>query len=864
LNSGYARCIPTEIATKAIRLEPNELLNYLTENHFEILVTWGTHHVHNLLDGWNGIIIQAVHGEYTEFTTSLVVTNDTYIDHYLAVSQSAKAGLLTCEIDPSRITLIHNGIDPSRLLTSPYYDRATYRRDKGVKDTDTLITYVGRLSPEKRVDRLIKAIKLLPVNYRALIVGNCNDPSQTKKYHQLAKGFEDRIIFQPFTWSVGDVYAAADVFYGCSEYEAFWYSAVEAAAAGVPLVINTRGVFEEFENKNYWVELGHDASPEDIARTILNSKLEPSVELQDYVLNNFTIEKMVGQLDGLISGVSKVAPVPVDDHGGWVTALDSGSDYSFVGGALTSGFCVSNTVAPEFDGFYVSAGTFNNASYYYCADTDSYLFNMVSNFSGWQWTLAAVLGDITNEYYQAAKKGLMEPSPSVAGPYYPYNGASGTGAVQTCATGNLKFFGAFQLYQAGLTNPWKVLVVEAADATPLSQDVAGEYFYAGSSAGSPYWMFVNSQGQIWYLNKQYSGSTWLLSRNLGFPSPTFSWYSLNTTKLEPTGNYVGYNGATGTPLVSVQVPGSTVELVTSGACIVYQASGSIRFSGYIRLMVGYGVLTFASTRTKVGVRLRGSGLITYSGALTDWKRGYKFRATGGREIFGDSAYCVLEVYWYFGPTAGKLRFRGGALGFSDFVYSGVGSIQLFGTAAVRPMIRGEGGITFTGGIGNMFSGSGVLTFGGTGLDAYPVYNWVGDGASIFGNGHLFRVGFEFANVPTKPVLVSWGTGTPNITVEDELGNVLPFEVDSFNTLGDDYVYVWVLPSTTVVWLYWGGPAGVSQSSPWVGYEAVYHFQDYGVSATGYEDATAYNAVPVGAVLGLGTDLRDAGYYRVEG
>lgn len=856
LNSGYARCIPAEIATKAIRLEPHELLNYLTENHFEVLVTWGTHHVHNLLDGWNGIIIQAVHGEYTEFTTSLVTTNDAYTDHYLAVSQSAKAGLLTCEIDPSRITMIHNGIDPSRLLTTPYYDRATYRRDKGIKDSDTLITYVGRLSAEKRVDRLIKAIKLLPVNYKALIVGNSNDPSQTKKYHALAKGFEDRIIFQPFTFNVGDVYAAADAFYGCSEYEAFWYSAVEAAAAGVPLVINTRGVFEEFENKNYWVELDHDASPEDIARTILESKLESSVELQNYILNNFSIENMVGQLDQLISGVTKVAPTPVDDHGGWVTALDSGSDYSFVGGQLTSGYCVTGTQSPDFNGFYTSTGTHNGRTYYYCEDTDSYLFNNASDLTGYQWTISAALGDTTGEYFQAAKS-LMAYAPENAGSYFPYNGAVGLGVVQTCSTGSLKFFGAFQLFQAGLTNPWQVLVVEAADATPLSEDVAGEYHYAGSSAGSPYWSFTNDARQVWYLNKMYGpAGVWILSRYLALPfSP---YWSSTITKPEPTGVYAITSGTTGTPLVSVQVPASTVEIVTSGAVIVYQASGTLRFSGYVRLMVGSGTLTFASTRTQVGVRLSGSGTLTFSGAVVPVP-GFAFRASGGRWIFGSSAYVVNEIYCYYGPTVGRLRFFNGA--FSNYGYVGSGDVVLSGAATFRPMVQGSGVITFNGGITNMFRGSGTFMFDGSGLDAYPVFNWVGDGASIFGNGHLFRVGFEFLTVPTKPVYVGWGTGTPNITIEDELGNTLPFEVDNFDVYDDNQCNVWVLPNTTFFWLYWGGPAGVSPSSPWVGYEAVYHFEDGGVSATGREDATGYDTESVVSVLGHGTG---AGYYRVEG
>ena len=118
---------------------------------------------------------------------------------------------------------------------SPTHRSLKFRRSLGIDDHDVVICWVGRLVPEKRTDVFANVIRRLHarnVPYHALIVG--------------AGSQQDELSELPNTtfcgWLNGDqlsvAYASSDVFVFPSAVETFGNVTLEAAASGLPLVVD--------------------------------------------------------------------------------------------------------------------------------------------------------------------------------------------------------------------------------------------------------------------------------------------------------------------------------------------------------------------------------------------------------------------------------------------------------------------------------------------------------------------------------------------------------------------------------------------------------------------------------------------------
>ena len=124
------------------------------------------------------------------------------------------------------------GIDLEKF--SPKYRSEAFRQKLGIAPSEVVVLFVGRLVPEKRVDIFIKVVKRLNeegVPYKALVVGN--------------GGLQEKIEKLPNTictgWMNGHdlsvVYASSDIFLFPSAVETFGNVTLEAAASGLPLVV---------------------------------------------------------------------------------------------------------------------------------------------------------------------------------------------------------------------------------------------------------------------------------------------------------------------------------------------------------------------------------------------------------------------------------------------------------------------------------------------------------------------------------------------------------------------------------------------------------------------------------------------------
>ena len=151
------------------------------------------------------------------------------------------------DLDPDRLEVVPNGVDAARfVVASPV--AAAARRDLARPD-EVLVAYAGRLEWEKGVQDLLAAVPLVTATRGPVTLAIAGDGSQRASLEALAAhlGIADRVRFLGFMPPdrVATLYAAADVVAAPSLYEPFGMVAIEALAAGTPVVVGDTGGLAE-------------------------------------------------------------------------------------------------------------------------------------------------------------------------------------------------------------------------------------------------------------------------------------------------------------------------------------------------------------------------------------------------------------------------------------------------------------------------------------------------------------------------------------------------------------------------------------------------------------------------------------------
>ncbi|HEX3126063.1 MAG TPA: glycosyltransferase [Thermoanaerobaculia bacterium] len=159
----------------------------------------------------------------------------------IAVSSSLKEDAVRLGIDPGRVRVIENGIDPE--LFRPL-DRNEARRSLGVEGP--LLVSVGTLSPRKGFHLVMEAMtKLRPDLRFAIVGGDGAEGAMEAELRSLAArlGLEDRVIFAgPRSRAeLASWYSAADLFVLASGHEGCPNVVLEALACGTPVVATPVG-----------------------------------------------------------------------------------------------------------------------------------------------------------------------------------------------------------------------------------------------------------------------------------------------------------------------------------------------------------------------------------------------------------------------------------------------------------------------------------------------------------------------------------------------------------------------------------------------------------------------------------------------
>lgn len=130
------------------------------------------------------------------------------------------------------ISVVTNGIDFDQFTNATPLSKDSIGRPELSK---TILLMVGRLSYQKDQATIIKALSLLPDNVELWLAGDGETKSELKTL-ATNLGIDDRVQFLGLRSDVPQLLKTADIVVHSSHIEAFGLAAVEAMAAGTPVI----------------------------------------------------------------------------------------------------------------------------------------------------------------------------------------------------------------------------------------------------------------------------------------------------------------------------------------------------------------------------------------------------------------------------------------------------------------------------------------------------------------------------------------------------------------------------------------------------------------------------------------------------
>jgi glycosyltransferase involved in cell wall biosynthesis len=154
----------------------------------------------------------------------------------LAVTHAERLQLRALGVRDEKIRQVPN---PVHLAVGPVAVRGAFRRRMGI-GSEPLVLYLGKLTPRKRVDVLVRALGTLPDRTARLVIAG-NDMGTRADLEALARttGLSERITFAGLVPGNArlSALADADVVVYPSEHEIFGLVPCEALSMGTPVIV---------------------------------------------------------------------------------------------------------------------------------------------------------------------------------------------------------------------------------------------------------------------------------------------------------------------------------------------------------------------------------------------------------------------------------------------------------------------------------------------------------------------------------------------------------------------------------------------------------------------------------------------------
>ncbi len=185
-----------------------------------------------------------------DFTVWLERTAIEMADAVIAVSEETKADILRLfNVNPHRVHVIHNGIDPEEYHK---VDRPDLLLKNGVDPTQPYVLFVGRITRQKGIVHLVRAIQHFAPGFQVVLCAGAPDtPEIALEMHAAVAAAQEKrpgivwIDKMVTTEEKIALYSHADVFCCPSIYEPFGIINLEAMACETAVVASAVGGIKE-------------------------------------------------------------------------------------------------------------------------------------------------------------------------------------------------------------------------------------------------------------------------------------------------------------------------------------------------------------------------------------------------------------------------------------------------------------------------------------------------------------------------------------------------------------------------------------------------------------------------------------------
>lgn len=170
-------------------------------------------------------IVASIHDIQPQFMKKAVI----HADHLLAVSAAVGRALMAMKVPAHRISYLPNRIDVDKFSPAP-------KPAAALRNGRYEVLHLGRKSPQKNLDNVIRAMASLPANYILTAAG----PGDSTAYEQLATalGVANRVRFVSMipNHELPEILRNAACLCNPSRWEGFGVIFLEALACGAPVV----------------------------------------------------------------------------------------------------------------------------------------------------------------------------------------------------------------------------------------------------------------------------------------------------------------------------------------------------------------------------------------------------------------------------------------------------------------------------------------------------------------------------------------------------------------------------------------------------------------------------------------------------